>query len=45
MAKKKKVKPFHITHNLKQYQLKDDTTFWAKGDIDAELYRKKVEGK
>ena len=43
MTKKKK-QPFHIANNLKQYQLKDDTKFWAKDDIDAELYRKKVEG-
>ena len=30
MAKKKKVKSFHITNNLKQYMLKDGSRFWAK---------------
>ena len=39
MAKKKKVIPFHIKHNLRQYMLKDDTKFWAKDDEDALLYR------
>ena len=44
MAKKKK-QPFHIKNKLKQFELKDGSKFWAKDDIDAELYRKKVEGK
>jgi len=39
MAKKKKVKTFHITHNLKQYMLKDGSRFWAKDDENALLYR------
>jgi len=39
MAKKKKVKSFHITHNLKQYMLKDGSRFWAKDDENALLYR------
>ena len=38
MAKKKKI-PFHITHNLKQYMLKDGTKYWAKDDENALLYR------
>jgi|TARA_Y100000310_G_scaffold49876_1_gene46057 hypothetical protein len=37
--KKKKVIPFHIKHNLKQYMLKDGTRYWAKDDEDALLYR------
>ena len=49
MAKKKKKKiPFHIAHNMKEYSYEDGgltITFWAKDDIDAELYRKKVEVK
>ena len=47
MAKKKKV-PFHIQNNYKEYSYKDGgftITFWAKDDTDAELYKKKVEGK
>ena len=43
MAKKKL--PLHKEQNLKHYMLKDGSRFWAKDDIDAELYRKKVEGK
>ena len=39
MAKKKKVKSFHITNNLKQYMLKDGSRFWAKDDENALLYR------
>ena len=39
MAKKKKVKTFHITHNLKQYMLRDGSRFWAKDDENALLYR------
>ena len=39
MPKKKKVKTFHIAHNLKQYQLKDGSRFWAKDDENALLYR------
>ena len=39
MAKKKKVNSFHITHNLKQYMLKDGSRFWAKDDENALLYR------
>ena len=39
MAKKKKVKTFHIAQNLKQYQLKDGSRFWAKDDENALLYR------
>ena len=39
MARKKKVIPFHIKHNLKQYMLKDGTKFWAKDDEDALSYR------
>jgi hypothetical protein len=42
MAKKKK--SLH-EKNMKQFELKDGTKFWAKDDIDAELYIKKVEGK
>ena len=42
MAKKKKVKTFHITHNLKQYMLKDGSRFWAKDDENALSYRDKV---
>ena len=49
MSKKKKVKvPFHIKNDYKQYSYEDGgltITFWAKDDIDAELYRKKVEVK
>ncbi len=49
MAKKKKIKvPFHIQNDYKQYSYEDGglkITFWAKDDADAELYRKKVEGK
>jgi|TARA_B100001964_G_C14037617_1_gene511171 hypothetical protein len=48
MAKKKKNIPFHVKHNFKEYSYKDGEltiTFWAKDDTDAELYRKKVEGK
>ena len=41
MAKKKK-QPFHIKRNLKQFELKDGTKFWAKDESDAKLYRKKV---
>ena len=39
MAKKKKVNSFHITHNLKQYMLRDGSRFWAKDDENALLYR------
>ena len=39
MAKKKK-QPFHIANKLKQFELKDGTTFWAKDEEDAKLYRK-----
>ena len=39
MARKKKVIPFHIKHNLKQYMLKHGTKYWAKDDEDALLYR------
>ena len=48
MAKKKKTIPFHIKNDYKQYSYEDGgltVTFWAKDDADAELYRKKVEGK
>ncbi len=37
--KKKKVIPFHIKHNLKQYMLLDGTKYWAADDEDAFLYR------
>lgn len=40
--KKKKDTPFHIVHNYTSYELKDGTTFWAKNDFDAKLYKKKV---
>jgi hypothetical protein len=43
--KKKKVVPFHIAHNYKQYELKEGTKFWAKDDTDADLYRKKLNNK
>ena len=39
MAKKKK--SFH-EKNMKQFELKDGTKFWAKNEEDAELYRKLV---
>ena len=42
MAKKKKVVPFHIKHNLKKYLLRDGTKFWAKDEEDAKLYKKHV---
>ena len=48
MTKKKKKVPFRTQNNLKQYSYEDGglkITFWAKDDADAELYRKKVEGK
>ena len=41
MAKKKN-EPFHIKHNLKQFELKDGTKFWAKDEEDAKLYKKHV---
>jgi hypothetical protein len=44
MAKKKN-QPFHIKHNLKQFELKDGTKFWAKDEEDAKLYRKHVRDK
>ena len=40
--KKKKVIPFHIKHNLKQYMLLDGTKYWAKDDEDALSYRNLV---
>jgi len=40
MAKKKQ--PFHIKNNMKQFELKDGTKFWAKDEEDAKLYRKHV---
>ena len=43
MAKKKQ--PFHIKHKLTQFELKDGTNFWAKNEVNAKLYIKKVEGK
>ncbi len=39
MAKKNK-QPFHIKNNMKQFELKDGTKFWAKDESDAKLYRK-----
>ena len=48
LTKKNKKVPFHIQNNYKQYSYEDGglkITFWAKDDADAELYRKKVEGK
>ena len=49
MAKKKKEKiPFHIKHDYKQYSYEDGgltITYWAKDDVAAELYKKKVKGK
>ena len=47
MARKKKV-PFHIKHDYKQYSYGDGgltITYWAKDDVAAELYKKKVKGK
>ena len=41
MAKKNK-QPFHIKNNMKQFELKDGTKFWAKDQDDAKLYRKHV---
>jgi hypothetical protein len=41
MAKKNK-QPFHIKNNMKQFELKDGTKFWAKDESDAKLYRKHV---
>ena len=41
MAKKKK-QPFHIKNNMKQFELKAGTKFWAKDEEDAKLYKKKV---
>ena len=43
MAKKKKVIPFHIAHNYKQYELKDGSKFWAKDDEASKDYIKFVE--
>jgi len=43
MAKKKKVVPFHISHNYKQFELKDGTKFWAKDDESSKDYIKFVE--
>jgi hypothetical protein len=42
--KNNKMKPFHIAHKFKQYELKDGTKFWAKHGDKAELYRMKAEG-
>ena len=42
MTKKKKT--FH-EKNMKQFESKDGTKFWAKHKEDAKLYIKKVEGK
>ena len=42
MARKKKSVPFHIKNNMKQFELKDGTKFWAKDEKDAKLYRKHV---
>ena len=39
MAKKKK--SLH-EKNMKQFELKDGTKFWAKNEEDAKLYRKRV---
>ena len=39
MSKKKT--PLH-EKNMKQFELKDGTKFWAKDEEDAKLYRKKV---
>ncbi len=41
MAKKNK-QPFHIKNNMKQFELKDGTKFWAKDESDAKLFRKHV---
>ena len=41
MAKKNE-QPFHIKNNMKQFELKDGTKFWAKNEEDAKLYRKHV---
>ena len=52
MAKKKKVIPFHIKHNMKEYRLPEDsflgekhrgTKFFARDDKDALLYAKKID--
>tara|TARA_R100000541_G_scaffold51161_1_gene58495 strand:- start:429 stop:557 length:129 start_codon:yes stop_codon:yes gene_type:complete len=39
MTKKKKM--FH-EKNMKQFELKDGTKFWAKNEEDAKLYKKLV---
>ena len=39
MSKKKKM--FH-EKNMKQFELKDGTKFWAKNEEDAKLYKKLV---
>ena len=39
MSKKKKT---FYEKNMKQFELKDGTKFWAKNEEDAELYRKHV---
>ena len=41
MSKKKNI-PFHVKHKYKSFELKDGTTFWAKNESDAEMYREKV---
>ena len=41
MAKKNK-QPLHVKNNMKQFEVKDGTKFWAKDESDAKLFRKKV---
>ena len=41
MSKKKNIS-FHEKHKYESFKLKDGTTFWAKDESDAKLYREKV---
>jgi len=42
MTRKKKNVPFHIKNDMKEFELKDGSRFWAKDDENALSYRDKV---
>ena len=41
MVKKKKVVPFHVTHNYEKF-IHNGVTFWARDKEDADKYVKKI---